>query len=250
MSSKNIIIEIKKTFKENAIITTIIAMLWLVLGWLKSFGVNSILLFPLNFLSGALNGVDGGSFVGGIIGKTILLMILNSFVRPLFFNNGNKEERIKNSYKVLKNSAVSKIPQYGNIKQLFVKDPSKLCYNIIGFGLAFLIYPFITGNGSFQNSGVCLLLSIAMFKEIKKQRGLIVTVINSLLKKKGKKQVNKDGLNRLISGNGLGFACTVMFSAINGDSILSYNIGGLFIVIGLLIMVFVKLTNKTEVKVA
>lgn len=250
MSSKNIIIEIKKSFKENAIITTIVAMLWLVLGWLKSFGVNSVLLFPLNFLSGALNGVDGGSFVGGIIGKTILLMILNSFIRPLIINKGSKEERVMNSYKVLKNSAISKIPQYGNIKQLFVKDPNKLCYNIIGFGLAFLVYPFITGNGSFQNSGVCLLLSIAMFKEIKKQRGLIVTVINSLLKKNGKKQVNKDILNRILSGNALGFACTVLFSAIYANASDAYSFGGTFIMVGILLMIIITLIHKNEVKVA
>ncbi|MBW7572427.1 hypothetical protein [Caproiciproducens faecalis] len=245
-----IINKCKKACKENWITTTIIAFLWLILGWLKSFGIHSILLLPFNFLTGALTGLDGGSFVGGIVGKTILLMLLNSFIRPLLLRKGNKKERVKMASKTFFNSALQKIPQYDNLKQLFTKEPSKLCYNAFGFGMAFLVYPFVTGNGSLQNSFVCVLASLGLFIEAQAQRGFIITVLNNLLKKKGKKQINKDNLNRLISGNALGFAVTFLYSAVSGYSILSYLIGMFFIITGFVLFFVKSRIQKSEVEAA
>ncbi|MGD9569084.1 MAG: hypothetical protein AB7V48_12385 [Sedimentibacter sp.] len=250
MNTKDFIIKFKKTLKENAIVTAVIGIMWLVLGWLKSYGINNIFLFPFNYVSGALIGVDGGSFVGGIIGKTLMLMILNSLIRPFLFSKGDKKERITKSINQFKSSALSKIPQYKNITQLLDKDHIKRSYNLVGFGLSFLLYPFITGNGSFQNSGVCVLVAIALFKELKKQRSLIVHVINYILKKYDKKQISKENMNRLISGNALGFACTVIFSLISGYNALSYVIGCVVIIVGIFEMGLLKNIRKDKVEVA
>lgn len=218
--------------------------MWLLLGWLKSYGINSILLFPFNYFSGALNGVDGGSVIGGVFGKTLLLMMLNSLIRPMLFSGGSIKGRMEKGFKSFKASSTSKIlykiPQYGNIKQFLTKDNKKRSYNELGFGLAFLAYPFITGNGSFQNSGVCVLLAITLFKEMKKQRSLILVVVNSILSKKNKKGIDPDIINRMISGNALGFACTVIFSLVSGYDVLSYLLGSIVMAIGFAEMYYAK----------
>lgn len=240
MDTKSFFNKCKRVLKENVVITSVIGIMWLVLGWLKSYGVNSILLFPFNFISGALNGVDGGSVIGGIFGKTLILMTLNSLLRPMMFSSGNKQGRMAKGLKSFRESSISKIPHYKNINQFFTKENKKRSYNELGFGLAFLAYPFITGNGSFQNSGVCVLLAITLFKEMKKQRSLILIIVNSILMKKNKKVINKDNLNRIISGNALGFACTVVFSIISGYDVLSYSLGSIVIAIGFAEMYYAK----------
>ena len=239
-----------ESLKKNWLTTTIVAVLWLLLGWLKSFGVHTLLLLPFNFLTGALMGIDGGNFIGGIVGKTILLMLLNSFLRPFLIRRGDKKERFRAASKAFFDSALRNLPQYDNLKQLFTGEPSELCYNAFGFGLAFLAYPFITGNGSLQNSFVCVLASVGLLKEVKAQKGFLITVLNSLLRKKGNKQIEKDGVNRLISGGALGFAATVVYATASGPGILSYSIGAFLMIAGSVLFLVKSGIGKSKIKAA
>lgn len=244
MDIKNFFMKFMKTLIDNAVITAIIAVTWLILGWLKSYDIDSILLFPFNFISGALNGIDGGSFIGGIIGKAIVLMLLSNLLKPQIFTS-NEITLILSKYIVqLKGLKPSKILHYSKIKQIFSNKHDNRNYNLIGFGLAFIVYPFITGNGSFQNSGVSLLIAIFLYKELKKQRSHIITIVNSILRKFKKIQISRENIKKIINGNALGFSCTVVYSIFNQNNILPYSFGIIIIIVG-----FFKLIKATKLKV-
>lgn len=214
MAEKRLSSKFMKAVKKNLTFNAFVFLIWLVLGWLRSYGITSLILFPFNFLTGALIGVDGGSFFKGVVGKTLILILLNSLVRPLLFSTGGKKEKMKKALAAFKASSLRKIPQYTNISQLIKANALQRGYGLMGFGIAFLVYPIVTGDGSFQNTGVCLLAAIALFRQLKSNRGLIMAIVTDVMKKQGRKPVNKDMVNRLVNGNALGFASTVVYSLI------------------------------------
>ena len=202
-----------KNLRSSLPVSVIMAFLWLVLGWLRSVGVHSILLYPLNFLTGALAGLDGGSVIGGTVGKTLLLLMVNSFVRTALVRRGDLHSRIKAGWKAFYQAALRKIPQYSNVKQLFTKEYWRLAFNGMGFGMALLGYAFLTGNGSFQNSFLCVLLFAQSSSALFKQRGLIIVAANRLLGWLGVPAVDRDAVNRLVGGNALGYFLAVGWAA-------------------------------------
>lgn len=71
-----------ETLKSSLAPTAVMAVLWLELSWLRAAGTQWAILWPLNFLTGALAGMEG-SALGGAIGKAILLICFNSLFRGL-----------------------------------------------------------------------------------------------------------------------------------------------------------------------
>ena len=218
-----------QNLKQTLPTTGIFALLWLVLGWLRSFGIHSALLFPLNFLTGALAGLDGGSFWGGTIGKTLVLLMVNSFLRTFFARKGTKKEKAEGALKAFWTAAIRQIPQYFNVKQLVTGEPWRVAYNGIGMGLAFMGYAFLTGSGSLENSFVCVLLFASSFGNLVKQRGVIITLVNRILKLFTRKSVNRDTVNRLVGGNALGNFLAVVWAALRDGAGIAFWLGlGLF----------------------
>jgi len=202
-----------KNLKLNLPVTAVMALLWLILGWIRSFGIHSALLFPLNFLAGALTGLDGGSFIGGAMGKAVLLIIVNNFVRSLIASKGSFLTRTKIGLISVWNSLLKRIPQYFNVKQLFTKEHWRLSLNGIGFGMAIIGYAVLTGNGSLQNSFICVLLFAEFGGALIKKRGFIITAANRLLSVIGVKTVDRDMVNRLVGGNALGYFVSTLWAA-------------------------------------
>ena len=73
-----------ETLKSSLAPTAVMAVLWLALSWLRAAGIQWAILWPLNFLTGALAGMEG-SAVGGVIGKAVLLICFNSLFRGLLY---------------------------------------------------------------------------------------------------------------------------------------------------------------------
>ena len=217
--------------RQSLPVTIIMTLLWLLLGWLRSFGIHSILLYPLNFLTGALAGLDGGSIIGGTIGKTLLLLMVNSFMRTLFTKRGDWKLRLKTAWENFREASLRQIPQYTNLKQLFTGDRWRLALNGLGFGMALLGYALLTGNGSFQNSFLCILLFAQSCSILVKQRGLIITAANRILRWLGGPTVDRDAVNRLVSGNALGNFASLCWAAIFNKSGLLGWLGGLLIIL-------------------
>lgn len=215
-----------QAIKRNSIPTAIMAVLWMILWWLKSSGIQWAILWPLHFLTGALNGYSG-NILGGTIGKTILLILFNSTVNSIFVgflaNSGNRKKRtqafkskMKSDVKSgVKNTLLGKIPYYSQLKKaLGTKSPQALGYGLLGVSFALFIYPFITGDGALVNSMVCVALSSSIAKQLLTQRGLFITLINRALSKKHLKTINRGHIDRVIAGFTLGMALSVPIAAL------------------------------------
>lgn len=202
-----------ETLKSSLAPTAIMAALWLALGWLKTAGVQWALLQPLNFLTGALAGMEG-SAVGGAIGKAILLICFNSLFRGLLMHrkwDGRRRDNLKKEFKgQAKAQLLARVPQYANLK-LLVKDrtPRHLAAGLWGGAAALAAYPFLTGDGSAVNSMVCVALFLSIGGQVARQRGLLITLLNLLLSKKALRTVDRGFVDRLFAGFAVGSAAAV-----------------------------------------
>lgn len=236
-----------KSLKGCLPVTAVMAVFWLVLGWMRSFGIHSVILAPLNFFTGALTGLDGGSVIGGTIGKAVLLIIVNNFVRALIASRGKLRVRVKIGLLSVWSSLLKKIPQYTNIRQLFTKEYWRICINGLGIGLALIGYSFLTGNGSLQNSFVCVLLFAQFGGALIKKRGLIIVVANKLLAFLGIPVVERDMVNRLVGGNALGYAAATAWAAYIGTVGYAVYIGAALIVVSLCVIVIHHIRGRKAV---
>lgn len=226
-----------KRLKESLPVTAVMVVLWLVLGWLRSFGIHSVVLAPLNFLTGALTGLDGGSVVGGTVGKAVLLIIVNNFVRTLINSRGKLWTRVKIGLISVWSSLLKKIPQYTNVRQLFTREYWRIGINGLGIGMALIGYSFFTGNGRLQNSFVCVLLFAQFGGALVSKRGMIITAANKLLSVLGIPTVERDMVNRLVGGNALGYAAATAWAAYIGTVGYAVYIGAALIVVGICVIV-------------
>lgn len=215
-----------QAIKRNSIPTAFMAVLWMILWWLRSSGIQWAFLWPLHFLTGALNGYSG-NVLGGTIGKTILLILFNSTVNSIFVgflaNSGNRKKRTKafkeqmkdNVKSGAKDELLSKIPYYSKLKKaLLTKSPQAFGWGALGTSAALFLYPFITGDGALVNSMVCVALSSVLAKQLLTQRGLFITLLNRVLTKKHLKNINRGHVDRVIAGFTLGMALSVPIAAL------------------------------------
>lgn len=218
--------------KQNAIPTAIMTVLWMVLWWLKYAGIQWAILWPFQFLTGALNGLTGNVW-GGAVGRTILLILFNSFFRGILANSGDRKKRAK----AFKDQTVSqvksevtdritdKIPYYKNVKTAFsLRTPQAWGFAALGLSAAMFVYPFITGDGALINTMVCVALFVNLIKQLASNRGLLISLINYFLSKKGLRKIDKDQVNRLIAGYALGSALSVGVAALQTPSDICYRL--------------------------
>lgn len=196
--------------KDTLVPTAVLTVFWLVLGWLKSAGIKWAILWPLNFLTGALNGLNG-SFWGGVIGKTLLAMCISGLVRGVIARKGTKKEKRKEFLSEAQNTALSQIPMFDNIKMLLSdRTPLMLGCSGLGVGCALLIYPFITSGGSLVNSMVCLMLFFNICSQISSRQGLLMAILHLILGLKPFTKWNRDAVDRVVIGFAVGMALSVL----------------------------------------
>lgn len=205
-----------ETLKTSLAPTAIMAVLWLLLSWLKAAGIQWAILWPLNFLTGALAGMEGCA-LGGTIGKAILLVCFNSLFRGLLMHrkwDGRRRDNVKSELKAqTKAQLFARIPQYSNLRLLWKdRSPRMLAAGLWGGAAALAVYPFLTGNGSPVNSMVCVALFLTIGGQIARQRGLLITLLNILLAKKALRTVNRGAIDRVFAGFAVGMAAAVPLS--------------------------------------
>ena len=187
-----------------------------VLGWVRSAGVQMAILWPLYFLTGALNGMEG-STLGGIVGKTLLLVLLNSFMKGVVIQTRGQGGRRRNFWNQFKanasNALLTRIPQFFNMKKLWnAGSVTAVGCGLLGLAAAVLVYPFITGDGSFVNSMVCGALCLSVFNQLARQRGLLIALLNLLLTRRGGRTIDRQPLEMLFTGAALGMAASMPIS--------------------------------------
>lgn len=221
---------LKAALKQNAIPTGIMTVLWMLLWWCKYAGIQWAILWPFQFLTGALNGLTGNVW-GGAFGRTLLLILFNSFFRGILANSGNRKKRTKEfknlavsqAKSTAKSNLTGKIPYYSNLKTAFsLRTPQAWGFSALGLSAAIFIYPFITGDGALINTMVCLALFVNLIKQLAANRGLLISLINYLLSKKGLQKIDKAQVNRVIAGYALGSALSVGIAALKTTSETGY----------------------------
>ena len=112
-------------------------------------------------------------------------------------------------------TALARIPQYSNLRLLSGdRTPMMLGCGFLGIGFALGVYPFLTGDGSLVNSMVCVALFLSIGKQISKQRGLLITLLNMVLARKALRTVNRGAIDRVFAGFAVGMAAAVPVAAV------------------------------------
>lgn len=226
---KNFVQGLKKNWQGTVIVTVI----WLILGWLYSFGIRAVFLIPLNYLTGAVAGLEGTNLIGSMIGRTILIIFINGFITSLFLYQGNWKEKCKQAGKHFLNSLLNAIPFFKNLREFDFKDTGSRFLNIAGIGLGLAVYAFITGNGAWINSFVCVAIFIKVMQEIAEKRGLLTALFNLLISRFGKKRISRDPVEALINGFGIGMLLAIIYAFAIGNSLYAYIGGGVIFIAGM-----------------
>lgn len=120
--------------------------IWSVLLYLWSKGIQNGVFVVLNYFTGALLSVDGENIVGGIFGRTIILMVLNTFLASIFMHKGSIKKRIAVAAIGFR-SGLKNLNEYAKSFSLFAtKQVDVIFAGIMGLGAALICNAFITGN--------------------------------------------------------------------------------------------------------
>ncbi len=235
-----------KGLKNNWQGTAVIAAIWLILGWLYSFGIRAVFLIPLNYLTGAIAGIDGGNIIGAGIGKVILMVFINGFITTLIVYKGTFKEKVKEAGKHFGKALRDTVPYLANFARFDFKKTGSRWMNIAGMGFGLIVYSFITGNGEFVNSFVCLVLFFAIVEEVVEKRGLLTAVLNFLLSKMGKSKISREPAEYFINGYGIGMLLSIVFALVLSNCIVSYCCGAVLFLLGALMYWWKRVEIKKE----
>ena len=194
-----------KTHWKPLLLMTVI---WLLLELPAVFGYQSVLFYPLYFLTGALSGITGGGILGmifGAVGRAIIYVFFEQFLIILFFSKLPAKERLTQCGKILKDKLEGLIPYFQKLKGLISKDYKVLSAEAAGFGAALIISQLLSGSGTIRNSFVSLVLFIQITKELSSRSGLIFSLTKLMFRKLGKKEPETDFLKKYLSAHALGY---------------------------------------------
>lgn len=225
---------LKKWFtaiKDKWVSMVVACGVWTLLAYLWQRGVHNGILVVMNYLTGSLLGLDGVNVIGGTIGRSILLVVVNSFFASIFMHKGDFKMRLYYAKKSML-AGLGKLNTYvSSFLVLRTKDIGVIAFGFIGIGLSLCVNTFITGNAEFINSFVNIALFMVCASQIQEKRGFLVACANVVLKKFGYQEVNGAWVIGLLSGITLGclLAPVTYLLPMNG---VSYVIGATLLFVG------------------
>ena len=199
-----------------------VSVIWILLLFLGRSNDSSVLRL-INFLTFARGGATGGlpGFVGGLLGKGLLVYLMTTLAMSLFAGK-----------KTVTPDAIRALPRF-----YLVQDLAAASYVAAGVGIALIIYNFLSGDASLQNSmaGItCLLLSLrALMRPMGSLRGLLHSVTSRLRSIEN----GGDKINNMVAGLTLGFTLSLPLSLIT-FSYVGYIAGMSVLVLAALIRLF------------
>lgn len=145
----------------NLLPTVVLAVVWIVLGWMAAKAKLALPLKVVSFLTFTEGGLFGGVIgaVGGIVGKVVVAAFVNAALLPLFHGKmpfsgvGNSFSQMASSMKL--NSA-------GALRPLFY-----------GIGAALLLYSFMNVTQSGQNAMVGIVAVVMLLQNIGNKGGFL-----------------------------------------------------------------------------
>jgi len=213
--------------------------IWSLLLYLWSKGIQNGIFVVLNYFTGALLSVDGENIVGGIFGRTIILMVLNTFLASIFMHKGSIKKRLAVAAIGFR-SGLKNLNEYVKSFSLFAtKQVDVIFAGIMGLGAALICNAFITGNGTFMNSFPCVALFFVLLKQFQAKTGFFLAVINLGARKLGYRDICGDSVVAFFSAfmSGCLIVPILAFLSLSGYS---YMVGGILLAIGLIGLLLAK----------
>ncbi len=193
-----------KAIKSRWLWILIACLVWTVLAYLWQLGRNNIFYLVLYYLTGSLLAVDTNNVIGGVIGKSILLLVVSSFFSSIFMHKGSIKVRVHYAKKSFVDG-LKKVNAYvASFTAFQSKEVLVIFMGMLGVGGSLIVNAFVTGNATFINSLVNLALFVVCIKQIQEKRGFLIACANVGLKKIGYKEVNGDAVIGLLDGIALG----------------------------------------------
>ena len=218
--------------KSRWLLILLACVVWTALAYLWRLGKNNIAYMAMYYLTGALLGVDSNNIIGGVIGKSILLIVVNGFLTSLFMHKGSLRVRLHYAKKSM-TEGLKKLNDYvASFAAFQSKDSKVIVCGIGGAGISFIFNAFITGNAAFVNSFVNVALFAVCINQIQEKRGFLIACANVMLQKFGYKEVNNDSVIGMLDGIALGclLAPLTYFIPVNG---ITYIIGSICLAMGM-----------------
>jgi hypothetical protein len=191
---------------------------WLVLGLLKSLGVDAFPIKALSFLTNANAGTNGSLLgaIGGIVGKGVFAGALVSLIGVLTKKDGGEKRALSDS-----------------VKAAFGFDMSALWEYLAGAGAALLIYIFIAGGSPRMG-----FMGGAAASYLAARAALRNGFLNKLVSSAAGKARSASGVKSVISGLAAGFALAALLGLFNNRYALL--IPGAVLLIGGAVMLILK----------
>lgn len=194
----------------------VMAGLWLVLQISACLGWRHFLLSPLYFVSGALAGLEGGSVLGGVLGRTLLLLFLQEGIRTLFFSGLPFRRRLRETGRMAVDSVSGVVPYLRDLKDLIPESLRMFLWEGTGFFSAVLLSVFLSGDGSLQNSFINLLLFVKFADEMKNHSGILYSLYRRARRMSGKKEAEHDYFSGFAGAHALGYAAGPLLCLLPG----------------------------------
>ena len=178
----------------NLLPTVLLAVIWIVLGWMAAKAKLALPLKVVSFLTFTEGGLFGGVIgaVGGIVGKVVVAAFVNAALLPLFHGKmpfsgvGNSFSQMASSMRL--NSA-------GALRPLFY-----------GLGVALLLYSFMNVTQSGQNAMVGIVAVVMLLQNIGNKGGFLWGFLFSMANSvTGGRVPDYTSITRHLMGMTLGF---------------------------------------------
>ena len=192
------------------ILTLVITVVQTALAYLKLLLPTSELVKYASLITFAQGGMYAGLLgaVGGVIGKGFYTWFINDLVFSAF---------------------KPKVPKQAKVKEPKTKGAFGLV--LLGLGLALVVYNFMSGNASLENSVIGVTAMFASFQTLKKKNGFMVGFICSFTKGR----MTRTAAGIVIKGMIVGFFFGVL-SSLKFSGIWCYLAGVAFLVLALVFL--------------
>lgn len=195
----------RETFhdKKKLVIVLTLSVIWIILNLLSQWGIHSLPVQILSFLTFAGGGMSGGvlEIAGGIAGKGIFAYFLVGIVLPLFSGRNPFKGMgigVKHLFSVLS-------PKTGSLPAL-----------LMGVGVAWFIFNFLAGRAILPNSMVGIAAFFISLRSLGNSSGFLRSFIASLLVKKRAASADKiTAVQSTMAGISVGFALSPLVTVIS-----------------------------------
>lgn len=196
----------------------LMAGLWLTLETAACMGFAPVLFYPLYYVTGALAGLTGGSILGGILGRGLILVFLRESIWMLCFSRVPMQQRWDYLKERLKNMLSGLIPYVKDIRGLLTRDIYMLAAEGFGLVLALLFSLFFSGDGSPVNSFVNLALFVYCTSVLQTHSGLLFEGWNALRRRAKLPDAGTNYFEGFLSAHAFGYILGSLLYAILPDN--------------------------------